>query len=124
MPSADRMESTLAPTPSFNKNVPVVTPAGGTEAAYKDPNSPESILRNTASLQAQVAVDQKYDVATSPYYEPFSDYNNSSVIQILLSLIVLIFIMLVSLKNMSFAGRIFLLTIASILMIFLIHVYI
>lgn len=63
--------STLKPTPSFNKNVPVVTPGGGNSLAYKDPNSPESILRNTATLQAQALVDTKYDVATSPYHEGF-----------------------------------------------------
>ena len=63
--------STLKPTPSFNKNVPVVTPGGGSSLAYKDPNSPESILRNTATLQAQALVDTKYDVATSPYHEGF-----------------------------------------------------
>jgi hypothetical protein len=63
--------STLKPTPSFNKNVPVVTPGGGSSLAYKDPNSPESILRNTATLQAQALVDTKYDVNTSPYHEGF-----------------------------------------------------
>jgi len=85
--------STLKPTPSFNKNVPVVTPGGGSSLAYKDPNSPESILRNTATLQAQALVDTKYDVNTSPYHEGFKlnlrrkhRPHNSYIVVILLTL--------------------------------------
>jgi len=54
--------STLPPTPSYNANVPVVTSSGGTSAAYKDPNSPESIMKKTTLVQAQTAVDTGYDV--------------------------------------------------------------
>ena len=119
MPSADRMASTLPPIPSFNKDVPVVTSAGGTADAYKDPNSPESILKKTATLQAQVAVDQRYDVAVSPYYEPFTNYETTSIIQSLLIFIILTFIMLVSIK--TFLLRTFILTFANILIFFVIH---
>jgi hypothetical protein len=54
--------STLPPTPSYNPNIPVVTSSGGTSAAYKDPNSPESIMKKTTQVQAQTAVDTSYDV--------------------------------------------------------------
>jgi hypothetical protein len=54
--------STLPPTPSFNANIPVVTSSGGTSAAYKDPNSPESIMKKTTLVKAQTSVDTTYDV--------------------------------------------------------------
>ena len=54
--------STLPPTPSFNPNIPIISSAGGTNVAYKDPNSPESIMKSTTLLRAQTAVDTKYDV--------------------------------------------------------------
>jgi len=59
--------STLPPMPSFNPNIPVVTSAGGSSAAYKNKNSPESIMRDLHTLQVQTVVDTKYDVAESPY---------------------------------------------------------
>ena len=57
-----RMSATLPPEPTFNKNVPVISSAGGTADAYKDPKSPESIMRNTAMIEAQSSVNAKYDV--------------------------------------------------------------
>jgi hypothetical protein len=42
--------------------VPVISSAGGTADAYKDPKSPESIMRNTAMIEAQTSVNAKYDV--------------------------------------------------------------
>jgi len=66
-------ESTLPPDPSFNPNIPVVTASGGSSAAYKDKNSPESIMKALHTLHVQTAVDQKYDVAESPY----EDDNNT-----------------------------------------------
>jgi uncharacterized membrane protein len=54
--------STLPPTPSYNANIPIISSAGGTSVAYKDPNSPESIMKATTLLQAQAAVDSTYDV--------------------------------------------------------------
>ena len=56
------MSATLPPEPTFNKNVPVISSAGGTADAYKDPKSPESIMRNTAMIEAQSSVNAKYDV--------------------------------------------------------------
>ena len=59
--------STLPPTPSYDPNVPIVSSAGGTSSAYKDPNSPESIMRKTAQLNVQSIVDSKYDVKENFY---------------------------------------------------------
>ena len=105
--------ATLPPTPSFNQNVPVVTSAGGTAHAYKDPKSPESILRQTAELNAQAAVDSKFDVATSPYHDgfvngpmgaigPMGALNPTSkryAIQTILTIIILLFIFMVSMQK-------------------------
>jgi len=54
--------STLPPTPSFNPHIPIITSSGGTAVAYKDPNSPESIMKKTTLVQAQAAVDSTFDV--------------------------------------------------------------
>jgi hypothetical protein len=56
------MSTSLPPEPTFNKNVPVISSAGGTADAYNDPKSPESIMRNTAMIEAQTSVNAKYDV--------------------------------------------------------------
>jgi hypothetical protein len=71
--------STLPPTPSYNPNIPIISSAGGTTAAYKDPNSPESIMKATTLLQAQSAVDSTYDVDVSKIkkkegFEPFKGF--------------------------------------------------
>jgi len=54
--------STLPPTPKFNANIPIISSAGGTAVAYKNPKSPESIMKKTTLLEAQGAVDTTYDV--------------------------------------------------------------
>jgi hypothetical protein len=132
------MASTLPPTPSFNENVPVVTSAGGTAHAYKDPKSPESILRQTAELNAQAAVDSKFDVATSPYHDGFMDGSTGSIgsiwtiesmnptskryaIQTILTIIILLFIFMVSMqKRMPVWLNMAILTVSVILMIIVI----
>jgi len=63
--------STLPPTPSFNANIPIVTSSGGTSAAYKDPNSPESIMKKTTLVNAQAAVDTTFDVNQDALKEGF-----------------------------------------------------
>ncbi len=63
----------MAKPVSYNPNVPVVTSAGGTTVAYKDPNSPESILRKTAALNAQANVDTQFDNTTPAYATAGSD---------------------------------------------------
>ena len=65
---------TLPPTPSYNANVPVVTSGGGTSAAYKDPNSPESIMKKTTLVNAQAAVDTSYDVDHSTVSEGYKGF--------------------------------------------------
>jgi hypothetical protein len=56
---------------TIDRSMPVVTPAGGTEAAYKNPNSPESILRRTKQVEVQAATDKVYDIPVSPYADGF-----------------------------------------------------
>lgn len=48
--------------PPFDPNIPVVTPGGGTASAYKDPNSPESLMKKATEMNVQAAVDSTYDV--------------------------------------------------------------
>jgi len=62
--------STLPPKPSYNPNIPIISSAGGTSVAYKDPNSPESIMKKTTEVNAQAAVDTSYDVNV-PAHESF-----------------------------------------------------
>ena len=62
--------STLPPKPSYNPNIPIISSAGGTSVAYKDPNSPESIMKKTTEVNAQAAVDSSYDVNV-PAHESF-----------------------------------------------------
>ena len=59
----------MANVPTYDPNVPIVTPGGGTEAAYKDPNSPESIMKKVAQTDAQAKVDRIYDVQTFVNYK-------------------------------------------------------
>jgi hypothetical protein len=63
--------STLPPTPSYNPHIPIITSEGGSPAAYKDPNSPESLMKKTTLLKAQTAVDTTYDVDLNTVSEPF-----------------------------------------------------
>ena len=114
--------TTLPPTPSFNPNVPVITSAGGTTAAYKDPNSPESILRKTTQTQAQAAVDRKYDVAQTAYTQGFKNFKGgrSGARPTLLTFIILLFIILVIFKTLKFAAKVFIASIAVILLLILI----
>ena len=120
------MASTLPPTPSFNPNIPIVSPKGGKKESYVDPNSPESILKKITNLQVQAAVDTKYDVARSPYYEEqFANPTSSpDIIQILLAFIICIFITLVVYKSFKFPAKLFLLALAVILVLLVIHVYV
>jgi len=63
--------STLPPTPSYNPHIPIITSEGGSPAAYKDPNSPESLMKKTTLLKAQTAVDTTYDVDLNKVTESF-----------------------------------------------------
>jgi hypothetical protein len=118
--------STLPPNPSFNPNIPIVSSAGGTSAAYKNPNSPESIMKTLTILQVQTAVDQKYDVAQSPYYkEAFVNFSSSSdMIRILIACIIILLICLVAFKTLRFVAKVFLLTLAVVSSLLVIHLYV
>lgn len=78
------MASTLPPPANVDTRIPIVTPNGGSAAAYKDPNSPESIMKKTHSMNVQTKVDGKYDVAVSPYEGFCSDTDVSPFLWILL----------------------------------------
>ena len=119
--------TTLMPTPTINPNVPVVTSAGGTTAAYKDPNSPESILRKTAELQQQAIMDSKFDVNVSAYEKKpkaqgFIDFHQPSTLNraILLFFHILIVCILVTQKRLTANARLFLTTLAVILLLIVI----
>jgi hypothetical protein len=101
------MGSTLPPTPVFDPNVPIVSSAGGSTAAYNDPNSPESIMRKTAKTEAQANVDGKYDV-NQPAREGFvgaSGFCN----QIFIAILLLIAAFFVFYKRVGAGGKVFLL---------------
>ena len=100
--------STLPPEPKYNPNVPVITPGGGTTAAYKDPNSPESIMKKVAETQAQANVDSRYDVK-----EGFQMYRHH---HLLLPFLFLLLIVLFS-KTRKESANIYLFCIASVLLI-------
>jgi len=118
--------STLPPNPSFNPNIPIVSSAGGTSASYKNPNSPESIMKTLTILQVQTAVDQKYDVAQSPYHkEAFVNFSSSSdMIRILIACIIILLICLVAFKTLRFVAKVFLLTLAVVSSLLVIHLYV
>jgi hypothetical protein len=127
-------DSTLRPTPSYNANIPVVTAAGGTNVAYKDPNSPESILKKTTELNAQVVVDTKFDVATSPYYEGFVSCKcgchtcphcrkQTTNLQLLLFVTIVLFVTVISLDKLTNSARLFLVTLCVILVILCLTMY-
>jgi amino acid transporter len=114
------------PTPAYTNNVPILTKSGGQGDAYKDPKSPESTIMDLAVLQAQASVDSKYDIKTSAFHEgteAFANYESVTNKQILLVIITFIFILLVTIKSLRIYGKLFLLTVAVVLMILVIGVY-
>ncbi len=121
------MVSTLPPTPAYDPNIPIVTPQGGTTAAYKDPNSPESIMKRVTETKAQAAVDTKYDVATSPYKEGFRSRmrarRTSGNRGTLLTFILFIILALVIFKTLKFVAKVFLIVLAVILLLILIGIF-
>ncbi len=100
--------STLPPEPTFNPNIPVITPGGGTSAAYKDPNSPESIMKKTAETQAQARVDSRFDVK-----EGYCGYRTHHLLlPFLFILVVLLFV-----KTRKEVANIYLFALASVLLV-------
>lgn len=117
--ATDRM-STLPPTPSYNANIPVVTSSGGTSAAYKDPNSPESIMKKTTLVKAQTAVDTTYDVNQGVLKEGFKGFKrrlrNHRYVSIFF-LIAILFILFSRNKSLKAYAKIFLTLLAGVLVI-------
>jgi hypothetical protein len=115
--------STLPPTPSFNANIPVVTSSGGTSAAYKDPNSPESIMKKTTLVKAQAAVDTTFDVNQVAVKDGFKGFRmrgkgskNDKYISIFF-LIAVLFILFSRGKNLRAYAKVFFSFLAAILII-------
>ena len=115
--------STLPPTPSYNANIPVVTSSGGTSAAYKDPNSPESIMKKTTLVKAQTAVDTSYDVnhdAVKEGYKGFKGFKgrgrNDRYVSIFF-LMAILFIIFSRNKTLKAYAKVFLTLLAGLLII-------
>lgn len=115
-------DSTLPPTPTYNPNIPIVTANGGTNVAYKDPNSPESILKKTTELNAQVNIDTKYDVAVSPYYKEGFQCS-TTILQHILLITIVLFVTVISADKLSHSGRIFLLLFCGGLLVLSLVIY-
>jgi hypothetical protein len=107
--------STLPPTPAFNPNVPIISSAGGTEVAYKNPKSPESIMKKTTLLQAQGAVDTMYDVDLQK--EGFKGFRRfrGAKLYVMYAFILLLLIALFTQKKR--AGKMYIVLLASIILI-------
>jgi hypothetical protein len=103
--------STLPPTPTYNPNIPIISSAGGTSVAYKDPKSPESIMKKTTLLNAQTAVDSTYDVDVKK--EGFVD--KARFIIVLYVFVVVLFILLFTLRLKS-RGKLFIFSLASLIL--------
>ena len=113
----DSVSSTLPPEPSYNPHIPIVSSAGGTKAAYANPNSPESIMKKTTLLNAQTAVDTKYDVNPSTVTtlqgtkEGFS-MGSFNPIYILYVFVLLLLSILILRKKARVSSKIFLLAVS------------
>jgi uncharacterized membrane protein len=115
------MSSTLPPTPSYNPNIPIITSAGGTSIAYKDPNSPESILKKTTELAAQSNVDTQYDVNRSPYKQGFTNYPaNDSVFSLLFKVFLVLGVVFVLYKALKLVLKGVLIVLAVVFLIIVI----
>lgn len=112
------VSSTLPPDPSYNPHIPIISSAGGTKAAYADPNSPESIMKKTTLLHAQTAVDTKYDVnpttVTTLHTEQKEGFCLSSFnqIYILYVFVILLLSILILRKNARLSSKLFLLAVS------------
>lgn len=118
------MDSTLPPEPSYNPNIPVITSAGGTETAYKDPNSPESIMKRTTLLNAQARVDTKYNVNVSAH-EPFTcskgKGKGKGKSNLLLFLLFILVISLFVFKTLKSTAKIFILVLSLVIFLLLVR---
>jgi hypothetical protein len=80
------MATNLPPAPLVNRDVTVITSAGGSNEAYNDPNSPESIMKKVVKTEAQSITDTRFDVPP----DAFTNYipnSNTSLLLICFSVI-------------------------------------
>jgi hypothetical protein len=110
--------STLPPEPSYNPNIPIISSAGGTAVAYKDPNSPESIMKKATLVQAQGQVDTKFDVNLDAV-EGFSKQTTPTDVYILYVFVTLLLITLFT--QTTKIRKIFILSLASVLLLISIY---
>jgi hypothetical protein len=122
------MASTLPPTPSYDPNIPILTSGGGTAAAYKDPKSPESLLKRTKELEVQATVDSLYDVNVSPYEkkEGFQGFrfSMSSISKrvstsILTGFLILLLMLLFTVKSFTKKAKVYLVVLSVLLFVLL-----
>jgi hypothetical protein len=108
------MSVDLPPAPAVNRNVPVITSAGGTSAAYNDPSSPESIMKKTTLVQAQGVTDTRFDVPA----DAFQNYAIFTTIPLWLIFCIL-FIILLLLPKSRFRGSIRIVLILTLIILLL-----
>jgi len=119
-----------APIPAYSPNVPIISKSGGDPDAYNDPNSPESIVKKTAEMNAQVAVDSMYDVKTNnfhenkPIKESFSNYDTSTSVNTIIVLITLLLLILFMNKNLKRQAKLYIIFVASVFIILVIRMHI
>jgi hypothetical protein len=110
--------------PKFDKDIPIISSASGTDVAYKDPNSPESLMKKVATLEAQAIVDSMYDAKIETHSEKkikesFMNFRlfqkkqrlrkNNTQSLLLLFFVFLLFLSLVTMKSLRKNAKIYLL---------------
>jgi hypothetical protein len=111
--------STLPPEPTYNPNIPIISSAGGTAVAYKDPNSPESIMKKATLVQAQSQVDSKYDVNLAAVTKEGFQVSTMTEVYILFIFVTLLLITLFT--QTTKMRKLFILTLASLLLLLSIY---
>jgi|UniRef100_A0A6C0DP27 hypothetical protein len=71
--------STIPSGKHIDYEIPIVSTGGGDVETYKDPNSPETLMKKLKELHVQNMTDMKYDVNVSPYVpENFENYRRDN----------------------------------------------
>ena len=109
--------STLPPEPTYNPNIPIISSAGGTSVAYKDPNSPESIMKKATLLHAQGAVDSKYDVNPATIKESFCSCMNKSTTHVYILYVFVTLLLITLFTQTTLYRKLFVLSLASLLLV-------
>jgi hypothetical protein len=103
----------LPPAPTVNRDVPVITSAGGSSAAYKDPNSPESIMKKTTQTEAQGITDTRFDVPP----DAFMNYSPGNTIFLPCFSVILFLFIVLSMKRIQKSIRTFFLAALVLLLV-------